>query len=97
MAKKDHGPETKFSVEEFNVHDELEQRLRASMANNAKKPQENAGTGNHSHQTCSGSYSSSTPRSNTQYSPAVKDTGQKAYLTPEQQKVRSKISDIELL
>ena len=84
-----------FSVEEFNVHDELENKLKIS-AQNLKKVSSSNGAGN------TGSslpQFSPTQKQNFQYSSisSGNNSGQKGYLTAQQQQVKSKISDIELL
>ena len=82
-----------FPVEEFNVHDELENKLRTSMQN-VKKSSSNSGTGSRS---LSQVPDSPIQTKNFQYSSLSSNGGQKGYLTPQQQHVKSKISDIELL
>ena len=78
-----------FSVEEFNVHDEPRTRLQ-----NANTTSPNNGTGNNSHTQVQ---HSPAQKQNFQYSSLSSTSGQKGYLTPQQQHVKSKISDIELL
>ena len=82
-----------FSVEEFNVHDELENKLRTRLQN-ANTTSPNNGTGNNSHTQVQ---HSPAQKQNFQYSSLSSTSGQKGYLTPQQQHVKSKISDIELL
>ena len=84
-----------FSVEEFNVHDELENKLRSS-AQNLKRVSSSNGAGKTG---SNAAQLSPTQKQNFQYSSisSGNNSGQKGYLTAQQQQVKSKISDIELL
>ena len=84
-----------FSVEEFNVHDELENKL-GSSAQNLKRVSSSNGAGKTG---SNAAQFSPNQQQNFQYSSisSGNNSGQKGYLTAQQQQVKSKISDIELL
>ncbi len=93
--KQDASSATSFSVEEFNVHDELEQRLNSglqSQRNISRESEHGRTTGFQTQQ--KSPFDSS---SNFQFPSLTKESSQGDFLTEQQQKVKSKISDIELL
>ncbi len=86
---------TKFSVEEFNVQDELEQRLISNLQNQRNMSQQSDCGRTSGFQTPQKSQFDST--SNFQFPSLTKESSQTDLPTSQQQKVKSKISDIELL